>query len=504
MNKKIKNIFGFILILLSITLAVSLNWFLKQFGQLPIDQYLFHLSVPLDGANTDVIGNWSSECIVPIIIISIAVHVLLIRLSEEQPQVSFKIKKWKFKLDVFPFTLFRKNYFKTGVLSCIIVCIIAGKSLGVIDYVKTSIRTSSIFEDYYISANDVEVLFPEKKRNLILIHLESMEATYTSKENLGAFDYDLIPELTNLAKENVSFSHNTGLGGAYSVNGTAWTIAGMVAQTSGIPLKIPMESNSYNVYQTFLPNNIALGDILADEGYNQTLMIGSDMEFGGRKKYFTQHGDYNLIDKYTLKEKGYISEDYDVWWGCEDTKLFEFAKKEILEVASKNEPFNFSILTVDTHFPDGYLDENAEIIYDKQFKNVLTYSSKIIGEFIDWIKEQEFYENTVIVLVGDHLSMDNEFFSEQVAPNYQRTVYNAFINSSVTSENISNRIFTTMDIFPSILTSMGVTIEGERLGLGTNLFSKKETMAEELGIYIFDEELTKKSSFYNSTFLYGK
>ena len=34
-----------------------------------------------------------------------------------------------------------------------------------------------------------------------------------------------------------------------------------------------------------------------------------------------------------------------------------------------------------------------------------------------------------------------------------------------------NRDFSTLDFFPTTLASLGVQIEGDRLGLGTNLFS---------------------------------
>lgn len=44
---------------------------------------------------------------------------------------------------------------------------------------------------------------------------------------------------------------------------------------------------------------------------------------------------------------------------------------------------------------------------------------------------------------------------------------------------------------------MGVKIDGERLGLGTNLFSGKATLAEELGgIDALNAELTKRSGYY--------
>jgi phosphoglycerol transferase len=47
---------------------------------------------------------------------------------------------------------------------------------------------------------------------------------------------------------------------------------------------------------------------------------------------------------------------------------------------------------------------------------------------------------------------------------------------------------------------MGFSVDGERLGLGTNLFSGKKTLAEEMGYESFDAELSKFSDFYAAHF----
>lgn len=60
----------------------------------------------------------------------------------------------------------------------------------------------------------------------------------------------------------------------------------------------------------------------------------------------------------------------------------------------------------------------------------------MISSFINWIKEQEFYDNTTIILIGDHLTMNDLFYSNQNVD--ERTIYNAFINSPVLSDNYFN------------------------------------------------------------------
>ena len=90
---------------------------------------------------------------------------------------------------------------------------------------------------------------------------------------------------------------------------------------------------------------------------------------------------------------------------------------------------------------------------------------------------------------------------QTVDPDYQRTVYNCIINSPVEPIQEKNREFGTFDMMPTTLAALGVTIEGNRLGLGTNLFSDRKTLTEEFGHEEVDLEFQKNSEFYNQTFL---
>ena len=164
------------------------------------------------------------------------------------------------------------------------------------------------------------------------------------------------------------------------------------------------------------------------------------------------------------------------------------------EISKDDKPFNLTLLTANTHFTDGYLEEDCDKVFDNDYANSFYCSDNLINEFIDWVKEQDFYDNTTIIITGDHLTMQENFYN--IDDNYTRTVYNAFINSRVVPSNEKNRVFTTMDMFPTTLASLGASIEGDRLGLGTNLFSDKRTLAEEYGIQKLNKELKKNSNYY--------
>lgn len=366
---------------------------------------------------------------------------------------------------------------------------------------------SGIIDDNYVDPQTAELTFPEKKRNLVFIYLESLEASYLSKELGGFMDENLMPELTELSREGVSFSNRDHqFGGPTSSVGTTWSTAGMVNVMTGLPMKAPADPNAYGTADNFLPGAWTLMDILKEQGYEQSVVMSPDAVFGGVSYLFKTHGDPKMLDWRGAKAAGLIPEDYKIWWGYEDDKLYEFAKDEALALYETGKPFNLTMMTADTHRPDGYLSPNAETPYENQYANVIRYSTAQTTEFVRWIQQQPFYENTTIVLLGDHISMETNFFEfYNFTDDYERNQFNLVINPDpsveVNEENLYNRVYATWDYFPTTLASMGVQIKGDRLGVGTNLFSKKDTIFEEYGFETADNEMSKKSEVYNTQIL---
>lgn len=126
----------------------------------------------------------------------------------------------------------------------------------------------------------------------------------------------------------------------------------------------------------------------------------------------------------------------------------------------------------------------------------------MVFEFISWIKEQDFYQDTVIVVVGDHLSMDKEYFTNW-DENYERSIFNLYLNTDKESINNINREFTSLDLYPTTLSAMSVDVKDNRLGLGVDLFSGEPTIVEMIGLENFSNELLKRSKYYQENILQG-
>lgn len=469
-KKNIKNFIINILILIFSIIIIACLYIKLNFKEQTIEEIIYYLVNDAGQASTDVFITAIIKSIIPFIILIFGLLFL-------------KNKLFKNKEIIFTTILF---------LLTLVVFIV---SLRVDVFIKNNLQSSSFIEENYVDGREVNIKFPEKKRNLIIIFAESFENSLINKELGGGWDYSIMPEMEELALNNLNFSNNDKIGGFYHTNGSTWTVSGLVAITSGINMKINM-ANAY-FSNNFMSGAYSLGDILKENGYNLKICMGSAAEFGGKDNYFLSHGGYDIFDYNYAVENGYMKAEDKVWWGFDDSDLFKWSKEETLKLSEENKPFNLIIETANTHFENGYLEENAPNNFNSQYENVHSYSSTQINDYINWVKEQDFYEDTTIVVLGDHLGMQTDFYESNMTPGYDRTVYNVFINPAVNTSNNKNRTITSFDMYPTILASIGAEIEGDQLGLGVNLFSKKKTLSEKHGYDYVNNEVGKNSNFFN-------
>lgn len=472
----------------------SSRWAMNGIGNMRFDQIVFAMTQPLKGSDPGQIQAFILQPLLEAVLWSTPLISLMYLFMTCSVQLGRKSIRRR--------VLSTRLVWMLGLFGLVFGISMSAKEIGYADIKAYYFENTEIYENNYVDPKNVELKFPKKKRNLVYIFLESMESSYMSTELGGSQEQNLLPNLSKLSQtEGIHFSNTSQVGGGMlQVPGANQTASSMVAQTSGVPLRpsasFGLSDGSGANSAEYFPGAYSLGEILDKEGYNQTLLIGSKAEFAGRDKYFQQHGNYEIRDYHWAIEQGLIPEDYYVWWGYEDNKLFDFAKDTLNELSAKDEPFNFTMLTADTHFEDGYATEETPDLFGDQYSNVIHESDRQLMAFLSWMKEQPFYENTTVILCGDHLTMDSDFFDE-LDPEYQRSVFNLFLNTNKKTVNNQNRQFSAMDMFPTTLSALGVKISGNRLGLGTNLFSKEPTIIEKLGYDTFESELMKRSKFYD-------
>lgn len=341
------------------------------------------------------------------------------------------------------------------------------------------LQESSFWKMHFANIDSVKISGLNEEKNLILIIMESMENWPDS----------LAPELRRLFDENVSFAHDSAFGGGGDVVGSRNTYSSTVSKITGVPML-----RNPNYYGEDLARIKSVYDVLHRFGYKNAFLQGTDANFAGFNRFLQNHGIDYLFDMNSLEKEwdmdSFLRNFRTFSAGITDKRLYEISKS-ILDTISKG-PFSLTLATIETHYPYGFYNslclEKPENISEKaKFKATLKCASREVYEYVEWIKKQEFYKNTEIVVVGDHLFM-GDFFVE----GRDREWVTIFINPKINPKTLKRK-FVSLDIAPSILESMGFQIEGHKMGLGTSLFSDSSTLLEKMGRMKLNEELTDLS-----------
>lgn len=341
------------------------------------------------------------------------------------------------------------------------------------------LQESPFWKENYSDIDSLKINAGE--RNLILIIMESMEN----------WPKNLTPEIEQMASDNISFSDTGVFGGGVDIAGSKNTYCSTVSKTTGVP----MLRNNKHLGKDLIQVK-GLYDVLRNFGYKNVFLQGTDADFSGLKSFMINHGIDSLYDMDNLKDDWDMNAIFrnfrNFSAGITDKRLYDISKN-ILDTLSRDK-FSLTIATIETHFPYGFYDEKncfekPESSSDEaKFKATLQCASREVHEFIEWAKKQPFFENTEIVIVGDHLFMGH-FFEK----NRDRRWVNIFLNSMATPIT-RKRQFTSIDIAPTILEGMGFQIEGHKMGLGTSLFSDSLTLLEKMGWTKLNSELKKLGS----------
>lgn len=481
-----------------IVLAInSANWMNKNFGGIDFRTALFQLKTPIKGTSHEILFSYLKDSL----FVSFLQFVVIVFVGEVWKKI-FCLAFVRTDKNIQIRTLWgRVTYI--AVLFCFLLgCLFqSAQRIGVGEYFKSKLANSTYLEDNFVDPREVTISKNGDARNLIFIYMESMESTYSSIEEGGGKSINYIPYLTELAKKNTCFSNTDSEFGGYNwYSPCGWTTAALFGSASGAPYLIP--NIIAEDYEELLPNLFTLGDVLEEKGYNNYFMCGSNSVFGAKKAFYQTHGNFAIFDQYTAMDDGIIPEGYFVFWGMEDEYLYKYAKDKLEIIGKYAQPFNFTMLTADTHHPDGYICDLCKNEYDSQYANAISCADRQINEFMQWIENQEWYDNTTIVIVGDHNSMNNSFW-EDLPENYERSIYNCFINLApgVVTNNTKNREMTSLDLFPTTLVALGFEVEGNRLGLGTNMFSDVPTLQERDGKEYFDKESQQDSAYFENRYI---
>lgn len=328
-------------------------------------------------------------------------------------------------------------------------------------------------------------------KNLLLIYLEGLEMIYMNEA--------VFPGLTpNLQRLNDSGWVQQDM---QQVQGTEWTMAGIASSLCGTPLVYESSVTGNDVMFTRLLDQAhCLSDVLHSANYQQVFLGGASVEFAGKGHFLMQH-QYDQVLGHNQLLPRLPSGTQENGWGLYDQSLFDLAADEYARLASMGDPFNLTLLTVDTHHPAGDPSPDCPRYSesDNSILQAVYCTDFLLNDFLGKIERLPGYEDTVVVLLSDHLSMRNDaypLFPEGV----KRRQYFNVLNVDTKDFANTNHVSTSMDVAPTLLDLLKVEHDTEFLA-GSSLV--QHSIADRAPV-LQHTLRTSTISYLNSNFLTSK
>lgn len=230
---------------------------------------------------------------------------------------------------------------------------------------------------------------PRRPMNVVVILMESFAGRHTG--SLGA-PGGITPEFDALSRQGVLFER------AFS-NGTH-THQGVFASLASFPNLPGFEylMKTMEAKQEFS----GLPEILDRLGYQSIFLYNGLFSWDNKEGFFRQHG----MDRFVGRED-YVDPTFvDSVWGVSDYDVFMRANEEFKTMDGKG-PFFGAILTLTNHSPFNLPEplpfERIKTGDDLEPRlNSMRYADWALGEFFRQAQKEEWFQNTLFVLTGDH------------------------------------------------------------------------------------------------------
>lgn len=352
----------------------------------------------------------------------------------------------------------------------------------------------------YVKANQSEpnpnMFGAAKGKNVIVVTLESLQTFLIGAKVNGEEVTPFLNEFINESYYFDNFFHQTGQGKTSDSE--------FLIDTSLYPL------NRGAVFFTHGNNDYtATPEILRQQGYFTSVFHANNATFWNRNIMYSALG----YDRYYNELDYKITTETNLNWGLKDIEYFD-QSVDILKTV--DQPFYARFLTLTNHYPFTY-DEDTKFIepYDSgngvfdRYIVTARYLDESIKKFIERLKAEGMYDDSIIVLYGDHYGisekhnramaqfLEKDQITEFDTLNLQRTPLYIHMPGQTEGETISKPTGQ-IDIKPTILNLLGIDTTND-IRFGHDMFSNEYTGFVVLrdGSFITDKYAYKNNIFYD-------
>ncbi|WP_163581156.1 LTA synthase family protein [Gracilibacillus saliphilus] len=353
------------------------------------------------------------------------------------------------------------------------------------DYIKEETTTDGNEELHGIAED----------KNVIFISLESLQSFVINNTLHGE---EVTPFLNSLIDESYYFE-----------NFYHQTEQGKTSDSEFIIENSLYPSPRGAVYFTHAQNDYhSLPEILDENGYNSAVFHANNKSFWNRDVMYDNIGYDHFYDENAYE----VTDENSVGWGLKDKDFF---KQSIKYMEQMEEPYYSKFITLTNHYPFDLDEEDATIDpYDsnsntlnKYFQTV-RYMDEAVEEYFDYLKEAGLYEDSIIILMGDHYGisdfhkkamiqyLDKDEYTDYLHVQLQRVPF--YVHIPGQDGEVMSKIAGQIDVKPTIMNLLGID-DGSDLSFGTDLFDeeRKDFIALRDGSFITEEYVYTKDQCYD-------
>lgn len=228
----------------------------------------------------------------------------------------------------------------------------------------------------------IEIVLNTQRPNILILILESFTSNVI--EAFGG-EAGITPNLDGLVEESILFEHIYAAG-TRSDKGLVAIMAGWPSpEKSSIMLNAKKSAS--------LPSMVRL---LKNKGYSSKFYYGGDLDFANMRTFI-----FNMDVEESLSIDNFSMVDKKSKWGAPDHILFDTLLNDMKKAC---EPFIKIAFTLSSHEPFNVPYESRFRGNDlpDRFRNSVMYSDHWLGWFIDEAKKQQWWDNTLVVIIADH------------------------------------------------------------------------------------------------------
>lgn len=284
---------------------------------------------------------------------------------------------------------------------------------------------------YVAKADSIDSLLTTARPDILMIIMESFSSHLMTE--LGG-EPDIAPNLDSISREGVLFT-NFYANSFRTDRGLVSVLSGYPAQPTTSIMKYPRKTQS-------LP---AIASALAENGYTPQYYYGGDADFTNMRSYLMASGFERIVSDVDFPVSKRLSK-----WGAHDDEVFKRLYNDMAADTAQGKRKFRVVQTSSSHEP-------FEVPYRRLANdrlNAFAFTDSIIGDFIRRFKELPQWQNTLVVLVPDHLGAYPENIDNLTPERYRIPLI--LTGGAVKSPRRIDAYGSQQDIAATLLAQLGV------------------------------------------------